>query len=65
MTKEMAKEILGFLVPLCSIVNCLLAVYGVFHVVDFVVDVKPMWCLLPTRLRRGDWMRGKSFRVVA
>ncbi len=53
MTKETAKEILGFLVPLCSIVNCLLAVYGVFHVVDFVVDVKPIVVPIANEVKEG------------
>lgn len=53
MTKETAKEILGFLVPLCSIVNCLLAVYGVFHVVEFVVDVKPIVVPIANEVKEG------------
>ena len=53
MTKETVREVLGFLVPVCSIVNCLLAVYGVFHVVDFVVDVKPIVVPIANEVKEG------------
>ncbi len=37
-----AKEILDYIVAVCSIASCTVAVYGVFQVVDFVVDVRPI-----------------------
>lgn len=36
------KEILDLVVSICSIVSCIAAVYGVFKVVEFVVEVRPI-----------------------
>lgn len=54
MNKERAKEILDFIVAICSIVSCVVAVYGVFKVVNFVVDVEPIVVLLNNEVKEGN-----------
>ena len=54
MTKQRAKEILDFIVSICSIVSCVIAIYGVFQVVDFVVDVKPIVVPLAQEAKEGN-----------
>jgi len=49
-----AKEILDFIVAICSIVSCIVAVYGVFQVVDFVVDVKPIVVPIANEVKEGN-----------
>lgn len=54
MNKGKAKEILDFIVAICSIVSCVIAIYGVFQVVDFVVDVKPIVVPLAQEAKEGN-----------
>lgn len=54
MNKGRAKEILDFIVAICSIVSCVVAVYGVFQVVDFVVDVKPIVVPIANEVKEGN-----------
>ena len=49
-----AKEILGLVVSICSIVSCIAAVYGVFKVVEFVVDVRPIVIPLVQEVKEGN-----------
>ena len=53
MTKERVKEIFDIVSRLCSIVSCAVAVYGVFQVVDFVVDVKPIVVPIAQEVKEG------------
>lgn len=54
MNKRKAKEILDFIVAICSIVSCVVAVYGVFQVVDFVIDVKPIVIPIAQEVKEGN-----------
>lgn len=54
MNKEKAKEILGYIVALCTIISCIAAVYGVFQVVDFVIDVKPIVIPIAQEVKDGN-----------
>lgn len=54
MNKGKAKEVLDFIVAICSIVSCVVAVYGVFQVVDFVVDVKPIVIPIAQEVKDGN-----------
>ena len=49
-----AKEILGLVVSICSIVSCIVAVYGVFQVVNFVVDVRPIVVPIAQEVKEGN-----------
>lgn len=49
-----AKEILDLVVSICSIVSCIAAVYGVFQVVEFVVDVRPIVIPLVQEVKEGN-----------
>ena len=48
------KEILDLVVSICSIVSCVAAVYGVFQVVEFVVDVRPIVIPLVQEVKEGN-----------
>lgn len=54
MDKQRVKEILDFIVSICSIISCIVAVYGVFKVVNFVVDVEPIVVLLTKEVKEGN-----------
>jgi len=54
MNKGRVKEILDYIVALCSIVSCIVAVYGVFKVVNFVVNVEPIVVLLTKEVKEGN-----------
>lgn len=54
MTKERVKEIFDIVSRLCSIVSCAVAVYGVFQVVDFVVEVKPIVVPIAKEVKDGN-----------
>lgn len=60
MNKGRIKEILDFIVAICSIVSCIVAVYGVFKVVNFVVDVKPIVVPIAQEMKKGN-LDPKSF----
>lgn len=49
-----AKEILDLVVSICSIVSCIAAVYGVFKVVEFVVDVRPIVVPIAQEVKEGN-----------
>lgn len=49
-----AKEFLSLVVSICSIISCITAVYGVFQVVDFVVDVKPIVVPIAKEVKEGN-----------
>ncbi len=53
MKKGKVKEILDYIVALCTIISCIVAVYGVFKVVNFVVDVEPIVVLLNNEVKEG------------
>lgn len=54
------KEILGLVASICSIVSCAAAVYGVFQVVEFVVDVRPIVVPIAQEVKEGN-MDVRSF----
>ena len=54
MTKDKLKEIFDFIPKVCSIVSCTVAVYGVFQVVDFVVEVKPIVVPIAKEVKEGN-----------
>ena len=54
MNKGKIKEILDYIVALCTIISCIAAVYGVFKVVNFVVDVEPIVVLLNKEVKEGN-----------
>lgn len=54
MNKGRIKEILDYIVALCTIISCVVAVYGVFKVVNFVVDVEPIVVLLNNEVKEGN-----------
>lgn len=54
MNKGRAKEILNYIVALCTIISCIAAVYGVFKVVNFVVDVEPIVVLLTKEVKERN-----------
>lgn len=54
MNKGKVKEVLDFIVAICSIVSCIVAVYGVFKVVNFVVNVEPIVVLLTKEVQEGN-----------
>ena len=60
-----AKEILDFIVSICSIVSCVAAVYGVFQVVEFVVDVRPIVIPFVQEVKEGNVDVRKMFSNVA
>ncbi len=60
MNKRKVKEILDLIVAICSIVSCVVAVYGVFQVVNFVVDVKPIVVPIAQEMKEGN-LDPKSF----
>ena len=43
-----------FIVAICSIVSCIAAVYGVFQVVDFVIDVRPIVVPIAKEVKEGN-----------
>lgn len=49
-----AKEIFDIVVGCCSIVSCVVAVVGVFQVVDFVIDVKPIIVPIAQEVKEGN-----------
>lgn len=49
-----AKEILGLVASICSIVSCAAAVVGVFQVVEFVVDVRPIVVPIAQEVKEGN-----------
>ena len=49
-----AKEKLDFIVAICGIVSCVVAVYGVFQVVDFVIDVRPIVIPIAQQVKEGN-----------
>lgn len=53
MNRGRVKEILDFIVAICSIVSCIVAVYGVFQVVDFVIDVRPIVVPIAQEVKDG------------
>lgn len=54
MISPKAKEILDLVVSICGIVSTVVALYGVFQVVDFVVDVKPIVVPLAQEAKEGN-----------
>lgn len=54
MNKGSVKEILDYIVALCTIISCIVAVYGVFKVVNFVVNVEPIVVLLTKEVKEGN-----------
>lgn len=54
MNKERVKEILGIIASICSIISCIVAVYGVFQVVNFVIDVRPIVIPLVNEVKEGN-----------
>ena len=54
MNKGRVKEILDYIVALCTITSCIVAVYGVFQVVDFVIDVRPIVVPIAQEVREGN-----------
>ena len=54
MISKKSKEILDLIVSICSIVSCIVAVYGVFQVVDFVIDVKPIVVPIAHEVKEGN-----------
>jgi len=54
MDKGKVKEILDYIVALCTIISCIVAVYGVFQVVDFVIDVKPIVIPIAQEVKDGN-----------
>lgn len=54
MNIQKTKEILDYIVSICSIVSCFVAVYGVFQVVDFVIDVKPIVIPIAQEVKEGN-----------
>ena len=54
MNKGRIKEILDYIVALCTIISCIAAVYGVFKVVNFVVNVEPIVVLLTKEVKEGN-----------
>jgi len=53
MNKGRIKEILDYIVALCTIISCIAAVYGVFQVVNFVIDVRPIVVPLAQEVKEG------------
>ena len=53
MISKRSKEILYLLVSICSNVGCIVAVYGVFQFVDFVVEVKPIVVPIAQDVKEG------------
>ena len=68
MNKGRVKEILDYIVALCTIISCIAAVYGVFQVVDFVIDVKPIVVPIAQEVKDGNLdmktMLSRGERVV-
>lgn len=54
MNKGRVKEIFDFIVAICSIMSCIAAVYGVFQVVDFVIDVRPIVVPIAKEVKEGN-----------
>lgn len=54
MNKGRVKEVLDYIVALCTIISCIVAVYGVFQVVDFVIDVKPIVIPIAQEVKDGN-----------
>ena len=48
------KVILDYIVALCTIISCIVAVYGVFQVVNFVIDVRPIVVPLAQEVKEGN-----------
>lgn len=54
MNKGRVKEILDYIVALCTIISCIAAVYGVFQVVNFVIDVRPIVVPIAQEVKEGN-----------
>lgn len=54
MNKGRIKEILDYIVALCTIISCIAAVYGVFQVVNFVIDVRPIVVPIAQEVKEGN-----------
>lgn len=54
MNKGRIKEILDYIVALCTIISCMAAVYGVFQVVNFVIDVRPIVVPIAQEVKEGN-----------
>lgn len=54
MNKGRIKETLDFIVAICSIVSCIVAVYGVSQVVNFVIDVRPIVVPIAQEMKEGN-----------
>ncbi len=54
MNKGRVKEILDYIVSICSIISCIVAVYGVFQVVNFVIDVRPIVVPIAQEVKEGN-----------
>lgn len=54
MISKKTKDILDLVVSICSIVSCIVAVFGVFQVVDFVIDVKPIVVPIAQEVKEGN-----------
>lgn len=54
MKKGKVKEILDYIVALCTIISCIAAVYGVFQVVDFVIDVRTIVVPIAQEVKEGN-----------